>query len=162
LLYITTPDNDKIYTAVQGYLKEVGIDVELDQAQVSRFDQVVMRGGKWEGIAVGSQSPNPDIVTAMRDYYTASNGVYGQMVVPDDYLKAIKNAIGAVDFKVRQKSAQEAIKLMIDKYCLMTPIHSWSIPSTSQKYVHNHGLFGFNGNPNIGQWMPEEAWMDKK
>ena len=50
LLYRTSPENDQIYTAVQGYLKAVGIDVELDPSQSGRYDQIALRGGKWEGL----------------------------------------------------------------------------------------------------------------
>jgi ABC-type transport system substrate-binding protein len=36
VMFITNPDNDQVNTAIQGYFKAVGIDLELDPAQRAR------------------------------------------------------------------------------------------------------------------------------
>ena len=78
------------------------------------------------------------------------------MLVPDDYLKAIQNAITAPDFEIKQKWIQEVMKLMIDKYCLQIVLFCPSDFAVSQTRLHNHGFYE---TPNTAWWTPEEAWL---
>jgi hypothetical protein len=81
------------------------------------------------------------------------------MLVPSDYKQAIQNSITASSFSDQQKYAQEANKLMIDKYCIMLPTLVANDDLVSWKYVHDTGLAGQMA---VGQWTPQDAWLDKK
>lgn len=65
MLYRTTPEADLLFAAVQGYLREVGIDVQLEPAQTGRWNQVALQGGKWEGLVMGDVMPNPETAAAL-------------------------------------------------------------------------------------------------
>ena len=158
LLYRTTPQNDQIFTAVQGYFKTVGIDAELDPAPAGRYSQISRQGGKWEGLVQGGWWPYADITAGLAARYSGGGIWFTQMLVPDDYLKAIQNAITAQDFKTKQKWIQEVMKLMTDKYCLSIVLFCPSSAIVSQPYLHNHGLYE---TPNNGLWTPEDAWLDR-
>jgi hypothetical protein len=80
------------------------------------------------------------------------------MALPDDYLKAIQKALTAPTEQAKQKSIQEIMKLMVDKYALMIFMWCPSEFAISQKYVHNHG---YMETPNTALWTPEEVWLDK-
>ena len=157
LLYRTSPEWDQLYTAVQGYLKAVGIDAELDLMQTGRYDQMAFLGGKWEGLLHGGVSANIDVIAALAERYSGGK-FYSQMITPDDYLKAIQNAITAPDFKTKQKWAQEAMKLMIDKHCLLIVLFCPSEFAVSKAYVHDHGFYATS---NTGFWTPENAWLER-
>jgi hypothetical protein len=88
----------------------------------------------------------------------AGTGSYMQMAFPEEYLKAVRNAITAPDFETKQKWTQEAIKLMIDKYCLQIMIFFPPEFAVSQKYLHDHGVYE---TPNTIAWTPEDAWLEK-
>ena len=90
----------------------------MDPSETGRYDQIALQGGKWEGLIDNAVSPDPDVAAALAVRYSGGGKYYTQMLVPDDYVKAIKNAITAPDFETKQKWTQEAMKLMIDKYCL--------------------------------------------
>ena len=77
LIYYTTPENDQVYTAVQAYIKAVGIEVELDPVQLGKWTQVV-NGGKWEGMLVGTNT-NIDVL-AMVDQIYSGSGKYVEML----------------------------------------------------------------------------------
>ena len=62
-----------MYSAVQNYLKAVGIDAELEPIQVGRQNELVM-GGKWEGMLQAAQS-NIDVLSMLNEMYTASREV---------------------------------------------------------------------------------------
>ena len=46
LLYRTNPQDDQLFTAVQGFLQAVGIQAELDPAQTARYNQISSQGAK--------------------------------------------------------------------------------------------------------------------
>ena len=158
ILYLTAPQPDQMYTAVQGFLKAIGIDAELDPAQQSRWNQMALGGGKWEGFIQAGVMGNPDVAGALASRYIGGARYYSQMLAPEDYVKAIQNATSAPDFETKQKYIHEAMKLMIDKYCLRTVFICPKDYAVNQKYVHNHGFFE---TPNTAWWTPEEAWLEK-
>ena len=79
-----------VFTAVQGYLKAVGIDVELDPMQMGRHTQTIWQGGKWEGLIMTQPSGNPDLLVLLAPFYGGRGKYLAQMLVPDDYAKAVQ------------------------------------------------------------------------
>jgi len=150
-------ENDKLMTAVQGYLQAVGIDAELEPIQRARWNQLAIQGGKWEGLMWAGVSPNPDVAAVLATRY-AGTGSYSQMLLPDDYLKAVKNAVTAPSNK-KVEATKEAMKLLTEKHVLLIVFSTMPDAAANRTTVHNHGLYG---NPNPGWWTPEDAWMTKK
>lgn len=159
LTHLTSPDNDKLYTAVQGYLQAVGIDAQLEPVQSARYDTIYVRGAGWEGIAeVSPSSANPDLTSVMAMRHFKGSKFYSQMLLPDDFVKAIQDSIRAKDFNSKKKYIQQALKLMSDTYCLSAFLVQRGQFAISKKTVHDHG---FMETPGAGQWTPELAWMEK-
>jgi peptide/nickel transport system substrate-binding protein len=156
LTYVAGVDNDQVFAAVQAYLKQVGIDLELDPAQIGRWNST-LTGAAWEGLWVGQMSANPDVVVPLVQFYSGGTA-FVSMAKPDDYLKAIQRAVVAPDFKAKQKAVLDIQKLLIDKYALMIPLYGMFEFAVSKTYVHNHG---FQSSPNNGAWTPEELWLEK-
>jgi peptide/nickel transport system substrate-binding protein len=157
--YLQNAENDQLYTAIQGYFKVVGIDAALDPMLPARFDQLAYRGGSWDGFMWGTGSNTPDYIAALARYYSGQGGYYTQMVIPEDYAAAIKNASSATDFETKQKWAREANKLMVDKYCLQLFLYTPLNNAVCQPNVHDTGYFE-TINPSV--YTPEDIWMDKK
>ncbi len=158
IIYRQNPQEDELFTAVQGYLRAVGIDADLDPAQKGRYDQIATLGGKWEGLIMNRVSPNPDVPGVMSAIYAGDGQDYAFMAAPPDYKKAIENAIAAPDFAGKAKWTKEIMKLMIDKYALQITLLCRYDFVAQQKYVHNHGL---NGTPANAMWTPADVWLDK-
>jgi len=155
--YISVPENDLLYGAAQGYLKAVGIDAVLDPVDLPKWTEVAMQGAKWEGFVHASVLPTPDVAAALAARYSGGKS-FSQMLVPDDYVNAILKAITAPNFNEKQKWIQEAMKLMIDKYCLRIVFCSRSDFAISQPYVRNHG---FLETPDVAWWTPEDVWLER-
>jgi len=158
IAYITSAQDDQIYTAAQGYLKDVGIDAELDPITSPAWMPIALGGGTWDGMLQGGVTGNPDVAGTLASRYIGGGRYYSQMLVPEEYVKAVKSAITATDFKTKQKWTHTAMKLMIDKYCIRTVFCSRPEFGAGKKTLHNHG---FLGTPNSAWWTPEEAWMEK-
>ena len=156
-MYINNPTNDRVNTAVQGFLSEVGIDVQLDPAQRGRWFQAGVQGGKWEGFIYTGPFPNPDVAGTLALRY-AGGGPYKWMTLPADYMEAIHKALVAPDFETKQKWTQEALKLMIDKHCLQIVLFCPPEFAASQPNVRNHGVYE---TTNAIAWTPEDAWLER-
>jgi peptide/nickel transport system substrate-binding protein len=159
LTFRTSAEWDQTFAAVQGYLKAVGIDAELDPVQTGRYDQIAFQGGKWDGLLCDAVSPNPDLTAALAQNYSGGGKYFTQMLVPDDYAQAIQKAITATDFKTKQKWTREALKLMVDKYRLQIILLARRDFAVSRPGLHNHGIAE---TPTNGQWTPEDAWVEGK
>ena len=117
-------------------------------------------GGKWEGLVQDAPTTaTSDVAAPLAQMYCGGGKYYTQMLVPADYVKAIQDAITAPSFNAKQKSVQEAMKLMIDKYCLQIILSSQLLATTvSQAHVHNVGIYETSA---AGTWAPESAWLDR-
>jgi hypothetical protein len=49
ITYITSAQDDQIYTAVQGFLMAVGIEAGLDTITSPKWTQIALTAGKWKG-----------------------------------------------------------------------------------------------------------------
>jgi ABC-type transport system substrate-binding protein len=148
---------NKPFIAAQQFLKDVGIDAQIELVTRQRQDEMTYNGKWQQGLVPSSISPSPDVVVPLSQKF-AGGGPWGQMALPDDYLKAIQKALTAPTEQAKQKSIQEIMKLMVDKYALMIFMWCPSEFAISQKYVHNHG---YMETPNTALWTPEEVWLDK-
>ena len=156
--YRTSPSDDQTFTAVQGYLKAVGIDAEMDPMQQARLTQVAWDGGKWEGLILSREAANSDLVGLLAQSFAGGAKFFTSMLVPDDYLKAIQEAITAPDFETKQKRTQETMKLMIDKYALQIVLLARPDATACKPSLHNHGLYAV---PNTAFWTPDDAWLER-
>jgi peptide/nickel transport system substrate-binding protein len=159
IMYRTNPVQDQVFMAVQGYLKAVGIEAELEPIQIARYDQVALQGGKWDGLIMNAVLSNPDVVALLAQSYAGKGKAYAQMLVPEDYSKAVEKAIAAPDFKAKQKATQDVMRLMIDKYNLQITLLCRSDFAVGTKFVHDHG---FSSTPDNSFWTPDKVWMEKK
>jgi peptide/nickel transport system substrate-binding protein len=157
LMYRTTPTDDMEFTAIQGFLKAVEIDVQLDPILPPKYTATAFQGGTWEGLIQSGHWSYPDATAGLAARYNGGGQFYNQMLVPDDYSKAIKAAVTAKNFAEKQKYTRQAIKLMIDKYCLKLVRHYLGAINIIQPYVHNDGL---HETSNSGFWTPEEVWLE--
>jgi peptide/nickel transport system substrate-binding protein len=157
LTYVISTEYDLVFVAVQGYLKAIGIEVELEPLQIGRYTQIVYQGGKWEGLIQAQPTGNPDVVVTMSTQYSGGKQ-FTLMSAPDDYVKALKDSVGARDTRGKTKAIQTAMRLMIDKYALTIPLYFMPDYVPANKKVHNHGMLG---TPQTGLWTPEDAWIEK-
>jgi len=154
------PINDLIFTAVQGYLKAVGIDAEQEQITSPAYDRLATSSA-WDGLLQSALGSSSDItLDLVKRYIGPPEGAwFKSMLIPDDYRKAVLDAVRATDFGTKKKSVRRAMKLFTDKYCLTLNIYSQNFYWVERVPVHNYGI---NETTNQMQWTPESTWFEKK
>lgn len=145
------------FTAVQGYLKEVGIDAELELVDTGRLHKIVV-GGSWEGMMWAAPgSPNPDATWAFLADLSARSPLWKLMLHPDEYEKTLTQGLEAPKFEDKQKLTRELQRLVFDQYALMIPLWSRADLAGKHQKVHDDGLYTVNRT----QWTPYNAWVAK-
>ena len=153
------PDNVWVNTAVQGYLKAVGIDAQLDiVGQNEYFDIGNVKG--WENglyqFAMGLGTTD-DPVQAMQLRMSGKGQSHKNIAYPAAYDAKIAEALKATDFETKKKRIQEAVKMAVDDYAIMIPIFMSINSAITYPQVHDTALM----NPSNEWWTPANAWLSK-
>lgn len=141
---------DRYMVALQGYLKEVGIEVELDYQETAIWtskgiyetDEGMILAGHGFGANLVNQAVNNFSKRAIDGVGMLKNS----KLHPDDLDEALMKALGATDDAEMLSYMHTAEKLIIDEYCLGYPVvmaYGKQI-ITAADIVDNGFLSGYN------------------
>ena len=147
-LYTGTDLNlSKQMIAVQGYLQDVGITVNLEYQDVSIWSSKTVYSIE-EGMVMVSHGFGTNIVNQAVSNFSqeAVKGV-GMLkdckLHPDDVNEALMNALSAKDTQTMIDEFNEAQRLIFDTYCLAYPVDSDAYSWVSLRDTFNdNGCFG--------------------
>lgn len=143
------------FTAVQAYLKEVGINAKLELVDRGALVKIVVKG-EWEGLMWASPgAPNPDAARAFVADLSNSSPLWKLVKHPDDYEAALAAATAATTFEEKQKQVWAAEKIFFEDNALMLPLWSRSDLSVKTSRLQDDGLFALNRT----QWNPADTWL---
>jgi len=127
-------------TAIQGYLRAVGIDAQVQILNFGGWAKMV-RGGWQNGLYIFDLDiSNPDDLLNIKRALSKGGGLLTAMIHPDDYEQAIAEALLAPDFATKQKATREVNRLMVDKHAMVTWIYGMRDTAVTQPKVHDTGL----------------------
>jgi len=149
-------DTVDAFTAIQGYLKEVGIDAEIDIAEMGRYFQGITGG--WEDLIVysaGYGSPD-DAFRQKLQLHSSSRGWVSILHVPEvDAL--IMQALSTPDFETKKALAQEVNKAVADEYCVVSFVYIKNNIAARDKMVHDDAIYEVTHN----HFTPEDTWIEE-
>jgi peptide/nickel transport system substrate-binding protein len=145
-------------TAMQSYLRDVGIDAKLVLQERAAFIQT--RTGGWNNGMVWFDinfSSGSDLSSRLLPAISSKGTDYKSILVPADYDAKLLQASVESDRTKSTTLSQELEKMLIDTYCLAIPCYVNATFSATNLQVRD---FNFN---NYGQaiWDPENAWLSK-
>jgi peptide/nickel transport system substrate-binding protein len=154
------PTQVNLVTAVQGYMKAVGMDATLDIMDEGRRQSVSYTDG-WDGINfVGPRAWG--ILSQERRFLHGTKGNYpghtkSTLKTPDiDTL--LDDAFQAQDSKTQQQLLWQAQKMIIDKYCIFGVLMMTYAPAAESTKVMKSGYF----ETYAGQFKPPvDCWLNK-
>ncbi len=93
---------------IQNFLKEIGIDVEIDVADVGRFWGSVNMG--WEGLLIGTLAINPEFIVGWLDHVGPEPIMkFASMAKSAEYLALCDKAVMAADIPAMRKLTMEFV-----------------------------------------------------
>jgi peptide/nickel transport system substrate-binding protein len=162
LFYLNVPDITNLSTTVAGYLDAVGIKVVLDAGDPARWAKETR--SEFTGMAPFFISVNPLENMANQFYYQLggigadAGGRWPVATIPADYLALVKQVAAEPDAVKRTALFQQMNKMIIDTYCLATPIYVGVTGAAfNPLLVHDFDVSVLNAT----YWHPELVWVSK-
>lgn len=158
-IYYTSGGFDNVYLTVQRYLADVGIEAKLEVVEAARGQELSSKGWK-DGImtnvpymAIGYPP------TKMISFYFSPRSPFGKSVLrPEEVETVYQEAISAPSPEEMIKKTKEINRLLIDKYCVNTPIFVQPNIGAKVLTLHDERIY----DPWTEMWRPADAWLEKK
>ena len=153
--------NQAIYTAVLGYLKDVGIDTTMDIADSGRWVQI--QTGGWNNSLISydiSHSYGLDKGDSLSSRVSSKSTQYPitSFWVPAVFEEKLNAANAERDEKKRATMIQEMMKMITDEYCLAIPIYTgFGMAVYKSPEVHDMDMNVLANHI----WHPADAWLSK-
>lgn len=118
----------------------------------------MVRGGWQNGLYIFDLDiSNPDDLLNIKRALSKKGGLLTAMIHPDDYEKAIEDALLASDLATKQKMTREINRLMVDTHAIVSWIYEMDDTAVSQPKVHDTGLYKISQN----QSTLADAWIER-
>jgi len=158
IMFQTNAPLRDMFTAAQAYLGQIGIEAKLEPQTPSLFTQTSTSG--WENGLV-SQSVQAGVGTDLAGSFLSflSNRAdqYASIIHPTDYEAKLSLTLTEANPDKRKVLIQELIKMIIDEYCMVTPVYvSYGIAAQSSQ-VHDLRMLEHW----YQQWTPQDTWLSK-
>jgi len=150
-----------MYTAVQGYLADVGINADLQVINPGRYGEMYYATGWSDGLFGADMLIGWGIGVHANYFFSVYSplGMPQSIIHPEDLEECIGLVTTSTDFETEKAHSWNLESLMIDKYCVYTPIIAfYSIAAKTEK-VHGDqtSVVGASGFP----WTFADAWMEE-
>jgi peptide/nickel transport system substrate-binding protein len=154
--FSNSPESQLLYTAVQGYLKEVGIDLELSPNDNAKNQELVL--SKWNGIINWGFKSQSNFYSGANSNFGVPGQLYAKGVThPQDVLDKLSEVQKAQDFETQKQLYLELQQLIFEEHALAIPFYINTMPLVVDKNVQDSG---FN-KTEATFWEPEAAWLKK-
>ncbi len=156
--FSTTPEQNLLYAAVQGYLSEVGIEAELEPMSSSRWQELTRT--TWDGMLHFGFRAEADVTEHMAPSLAKKDegGTWSANIIhPEELEKLMDESSTLIDKEDKRQASFELQRLALEEYAIAAPILVKTNPSILNKKVRNDG---FNDTHAVS-WTPEEVWVGK-
>jgi hypothetical protein len=153
----TAPGYSRITAlATQSNLKDVGIDATIDVAGERLPDAILHTG--WTGLCLFILKGGADITPYIGNTFSKNGFIWANSTLHNDELeKMCTDVQSAADFASKQKAMQNAMYLIFDKYCILTPVYEQVVACAKYPDVHDDGLYTVDDF----QWNTADARIGK-
>jgi peptide/nickel transport system substrate-binding protein len=143
-------------TAVQQYLKQVGIDATLDGAPRPRYAEMASLAKGWDGMIRMQSFWKPDVLAQVSGWMSQGGTEFSEVIRPPELLELYDRATQAVDSSSKKKLTQDLMMMWTDKYCLATFFPMQTLTMVKSKKLHDD-LFGVVPY----QYHSPKAWLSE-
>jgi peptide/nickel transport system substrate-binding protein len=152
------PDHVTVNTAVQDYLKNVGIDASMNVGTTASIQEFQTKG--WQNGLILFQfalPPDPGAILRSNLSSTATTYTPRSVYIPDDYNSKLLQADQERDSQKRQDMFKELSKTITDQYCLAIPVYVIAGVTIYTSEIHDLDLNKYSSR----EWLPENVWLSK-
>ncbi len=150
-------DSDRL-TAVQAYLKEVGIDAQIEIVEIGKYKDMTGAKAAWDGIITYNFRGDADLALYMTRNLAPGGPLYSNNIIhPEDITKLFEEAKVAPDQATKTEISHKLQKLVFDEYALAYPEYVTTSPAILKNYVKDTGI----NETYMTFFRPEDAKIEK-
>jgi len=139
--------------AIQTYLKQAGINTELDFADAARFRQIQVSG--WKNAMLFPGTPSLGNLSSFAfGHFPSTNNI---SMYRGDWQKVLDQALAEPDYDKRTALIKQMVKMHYDN-AMTIPIWARSDTSAADKKLHDIN-WTQGGHPVMS--TPADAWLSK-
>jgi len=146
-------------TMLQGYLKAVGINVQIDLADAARFNDFRVKGFQSQMVHYTMPAgAEKDMSYYFRDRLSDKGSMFNTTIYfPSDYLDSLSKVNIERDDAKRIALLQAVDKMAVDTYLLVIPIQVETAVSATSNVVHDSDVYKYYAMC----YHPENVWLSK-
>jgi peptide/nickel transport system substrate-binding protein len=148
--------NANLWAAVQANLADIGINLTLDSAPTARAVDLTTQG--WNNQMVYYRlnlGIGVDVGSALAGFMSSKPSNFVSVLAPADYDTKLAQANKEIDPVKRAAALQELSKMIIDTYCLATPLYASQSLWVAADKVHDLDISTYSAY----DWRPEKVWL---
>lgn len=151
------PDAQNLFTAIQGYLAEVGIQGEIEVVDTGKFREMTSAPGEFDGIISYSFRGDADLSMYMPRNFTPGGVLYANNLShPPIIEQLLTEAKVAKTQEEKTRILLQVQKEVWDNHAMAFPMYLSKSPTVLQQGIHDTGI----NETNMTFWEPESAWME--
>ncbi len=151
------PDMIQMYTAVQAYLKEVGINLELNGVQSSHWAEKTGSEGTWEDLIHTTFRISNNVIFDFNRSMASDSSHYRMTKLNEDAETLLKSAETMTTSEDLIDLSQQLQELIFGEYQTSIPLVVMSTLLAQNGKVQDHGFL----QTQMTHWNPETAWLKK-
>lgn len=133
-------DSDRL-TAVQAYLKEVGIDAQIDIVETGKYKDLTGAEANWEGIITYNFRGDADLALYMARNFAPGGPLYANNIQhPEEVTRLLQEAVVAPDQETKTKISHELQRLVFEEHALAYAEYVTTSPAILKPYVKDSGI----------------------
>jgi len=155
LMSSTKQDVKDTLAALQGYLKEVGIDAELVFYDEGKYFLALIKGHK-DGLLIYGQTLRRNQTEELNGLFKKGSARLPGMFRPIELQEVLTEAEKTPDYETQTSLTQKAVRIMSDE-AVVLPLWSYAVINVKHKSLRDPGY----SHAWRGQWTPENAWLSE-
>lgn len=142
--------------SLQGYLKAVGINADVQMVEAGQWTTTRVKGWKNAIVHYPVAYPTGNWAVLLNREFPANNTLWPTVQRPPGYAELIAKIFAATDLDTQNKLNQQLSKLMADNETCV-PLWIGVVLAIKQPYVHDNTMCVVHQMA----WYPGEAWLNK-
>lgn len=149
----TDASGTALAVCLQQYLAAIGISLEIETVDTSRYWKCSMAG--WDGILISRYATGINLASFIRGYFPPLGLTNISCEIPQDIQTMCASAMAAVDDGSFRALSDEVARMIYDR-CLFLPVFSNAVGHILSQRVQGTGVMKY---ADWSVWDPADTWL---
>ena len=150
-------EDQTFFTIIQGYLKAVGIEADIEVVEEAKWREITQVPGEWDGIIGYNFRGDADLSLYMPRNFTPGGVLYANNLQHPPIIEQLLNEAKVAKTQEEKTRILHQIQLEVwDNHAMAVPMYVSTNPSVLREGIHDTGI----NVTYMTVWTPETTWME--